>query len=86
MLCVLSCQRTLADLPASLKPGEPAAFWCTDRAGAEKVAISFRENASAQAQIKSGINVGDIFRDALLVGAGIVAGIVVDRTLLQPHP
>lgn len=87
-LCALSCQRTLgAELPQALKPGDTQSFWCTDRAGAEQVAISFRENASAQSQIKGGLSTADIFRDALLVAAGIVVGVVVDKTLLKsPGP
>ena len=82
MLCVMSCQRTLAaELPQALKPGAPESFWCTDRSGAEQVAIAFRENRSAQSQIKG----ADI--DWVLVGEGaalgFLFGVVVDKTLLK---
>lgn len=82
MLCVLSCQKTLgADLPQELKPGAPDSFWCTNRTGAEQVAIAFRENKFAQSQAKD----SDI--DFVLLGecvfAGIISGIVIDRTLLN---
>ncbi len=82
ILCVLNCQKTLAaELPQALKPAAPESFWCTDRSGAEQVAIAFRENRSAQSQIKG----SDI--DWVLVGEGIalgfLVGIVVDKTLLK---
>ncbi len=55
MLCALSWTgSSRADLPASLKPGDPNIFWSTDRKGAVAIANAFDENAAAHKQIKDG--------------------------------
>lgn len=54
ILFVLSSQKTLADIPANLKPGDPNAYWCTDKPGAKDIVVTYRENKDAHAQIKDG--------------------------------
>ncbi len=62
-----------AELPQSLKPGAPNAFWCTDKPGAQVVARTFRENKQADEQIK-----GDaVTVDWAAVGIGAVAGAII---------
>lgn len=53
----LSCPKTLAsDLPAGLSPeapvsGGPVNFFCTDKTGAQKIAVAFRENKDCHNQV-----------------------------------
>ena len=77
-----------ADLPAGLKPTQtvvqgPAPFYCTDRPGAEKIAVAFRENADCHNQIakaESGITVTQVVIGAVLVA---VAGFFIGSTFAR---
>lgn len=77
----LNSTKTLAaaELPASLKPGAPTAFWCTDKPGAQVVARTFRENKAADAQIK-----GDAAQiDWPMVGIGFLTGAIVTAVVIS---
>jgi hypothetical protein len=81
LACLLNSRTTRAnELPAALKAvSVPASnFFCTDRLGAEKIAVSFRENADCHAQIAKD-NPGTstlIFVGIAGLALGLLAGFV----------
>ncbi len=80
LTCTMSSTKTLADLSEELKPlaaTSGAPFFSTDRAGAEKIAIAFRENKSCHDQIGK----EDDKLDWVLVGISILVGGVLGYTL-----
>ena len=62
-----------AELPAGLTPivtpAGPNSFYCTDKPGAQKIAVCFRENADCHKQV--GKNVGP---DWVLIGLAVLLG------------
>lgn len=91
---MLSCPKKLkADLADNLKPvpetvkdipvvnaGSTENFFCTDRQGAEKIAVAFRENSDCHAQLKSGPR--DDLIGIILIGVGsLAAGFVIGQAM-----
>lgn len=85
LISVMSCQKTLADLPANLRPstaaiGTPMPFFCTDRAGAERIAVTFRENVDCHDQLKTVTSTTD-WSTVIIAGvASLILGYAIGAT------
>ena len=66
-----------ADLPVDLQPGSPNAFWCTDKAGAIKVADAFDENVDCHKQIGKSVSGPDWSTILVSAALGLLVGFVI---------
>ena len=76
----LSSTKTLASLSEDLKPlaaSSGAPYFSTDRAGAEKIAVCFRENQSCHAQLEKESSAPDWLIMGLMVLVGGIAGYTI---------
>lgn len=70
-----------ADIPLNLQPpADPNRYFCTDRAGAERLNIQAKENADCHIQLKS-TSSSDHSLDIIIGIGALLAGFLIGKSL-----